>query len=99
MDIIRNKRGGILSPIIKFCPYCGSKNLKYYSSVPRCMDCRIVFFARFSRKLRKAPTKNVPMPKYEITSKEHTFAGHVVILEHGEPTMENREQRTIKDKT
>jgi len=44
-------------PEIKFCPYCGSNNLKFEKGVPRCIDCRSVFFVRFFRILRKAAKK------------------------------------------
>lgn len=46
-----------LAPSIKFCPYCGSKNLKYWSGTTRCMECRAVFFNIFSRYMRKASKK------------------------------------------
>jgi len=44
-------------PEIKFCPYCASNNLKIEKGVPRCMDCRSVFFVRFFRILRKPAKK------------------------------------------
>lgn len=47
----------MLEPEIKFCPYCASSNLKIDKSIPRCMDCRSVFFVRFFRILRKAAKK------------------------------------------
>lgn len=53
-------------PPIKFCPYCGSdhvvflangREVKEHFGVPRCRDCRAVFFVTFSRICRKSPNK------------------------------------------
>ncbi|MCP4393541.1 MAG: hypothetical protein GY804_04650 [Alphaproteobacteria bacterium] len=41
-------------PTIRYCPYCGGRNLKLIKQVPRCYDCRCTFFVNFSRSLRKA---------------------------------------------
>jgi transposase-like protein len=38
---------------IKYCPFCGSMNIKKEQDVPRCIDCRAVFFVEFSRFMRK----------------------------------------------
>jgi hypothetical protein len=40
---------------VVFCPYCASDKIKYVLGVPRCMDCRSVFFVSFSRLTRKSP--------------------------------------------
>lgn len=44
-------------PSIKFCPYCGAKWIAYNKTVPRCGECRAVFFVQFSRYMRKAVKK------------------------------------------
>ena len=42
------------TPEIKHCPYCGSDEIKFVSNVPRCLNCRAVFTATFSRYARKS---------------------------------------------
>lgn len=54
-------------PPVRFCPFCGSDNVRHMLrgvedkrpgyGVPRCFSCRAVFTARFSRYVRKSPTK------------------------------------------
>lgn len=44
----------------KFCPFCGSANLKWVGGqdkVPRCVDCRTVFIVSYQRSVRKSPVK------------------------------------------
>ena len=66
-DFKRNGRGYMNNdkqkdqiPEIKFCPYCGSKDIRFNSEVPRCDGCRSVFFVRFSRSLRNPPNSKDP---------------------------------------
>ena len=40
-------------PPARYCPYCGGKSLKHVGGVPRCTDCRAVFFLSFSRIARR----------------------------------------------
>ena len=47
----------VMQPKLKYCPYCGSERIKVVSGVPRCIDCRAVFFITFSRYLRNTPKK------------------------------------------
>lgn len=53
------KRTGRIEPLVvpevKFCPYCGSDNLKHVGAVPRCKSCRAVFSVGFFRYTRKSP--------------------------------------------
>lgn len=46
-------------PQVIFCPYCGSKLLKFVKNVPRCLDCRAVFFIQFSRMVRHSPPQGL----------------------------------------
>ena len=41
----------------KYCPFCGSQEIKIHKNVPRCMSCRYVFFVTNPRKLRAAPKR------------------------------------------
>ncbi len=36
-----------------FCPFCGAHGVKFERGVPRCDDCRAVFFVDFSRYMRR----------------------------------------------
>ena len=44
-------------PPVRFCPYCGEGSIRFYGRVPRCTECKAVFFADFSRYCRKSPEK------------------------------------------
>ena len=44
-------------PEIRFCPYCGVRDIRFEKGVPRCGYCRNVFFVNWTRKLRKKPER------------------------------------------
>lgn len=50
---------------IKFCPFCGSPDLKFLPGpMPRCMTCRTVFLISYTRNVRKSPGKKIsPLSK------------------------------------
>ena len=52
-------------PEIKYCTFCGSKELKILNKVPRCGSCKAVFFAQFSRFTR---AKTLPIQSLNSTS-------------------------------
>jgi transposase-like protein len=43
-------------PRVKFCPYCGSDQIKIVKWTPRCMRCRSTFSVSYGRKLRRKPS-------------------------------------------
>ena len=47
---------------VHYCPYCGSANVKLIVKVPRCLDCRAVFFLSFSRYARRTKPVSTTTP-------------------------------------
>ena len=45
-------------PKIRFCPFCGAEAIKMVYGVPRCKQCKAVFFANFSRYARASPKRS-----------------------------------------
>jgi hypothetical protein len=45
------------APPVVFCPYCGIAAVRVVKLVPRCANCRAVFFVQYSRHMRRASVK------------------------------------------